>query len=140
MWQAAVGAWPIDRDRLHAYAQKAAREAGVSTAWIDPDTEFEQRLRALVDAVYDDAELHASIGAMADRLAGPAGRTRCAPSSIQLTMPGVPDVYQGSELWDLLPGGSRTIAGRSTTRSATNCCAGSTTAGVRNGTGGAGRR
>ena len=35
LWQAAVGAWPIDRDRLHAYAEKAAREAGVSTGWID---------------------------------------------------------------------------------------------------------
>ena len=68
LWQAAVGAWPIERARLHAYAEKAAREAGVSTTWIDSDVEFEQRMHALVDAVYDDAELHSGIVSMAERL------------------------------------------------------------------------
>ncbi len=58
LWQAAVGAWPIERPRLHAFAEKAAREAGVSTTWIDSDGVFEQRLHALVDAVYDDPQLH----------------------------------------------------------------------------------
>jgi (1->4)-alpha-D-glucan 1-alpha-D-glucosylmutase len=101
LWQAAVGAWPIDRPRLHAFAEKAAREAGVSTTWIDSDVEFEQRLHALVDAVYDDAELHSGIVAMADRLL-PFGRSNSLSAKlIQLTGPGVPDVYQGTEMWDL---------------------------------------
>ncbi len=101
VYQAAVGAWPIERSRLHAYAQKAAREAGVSTGWIDSDDTFEQRLAALVDAIYDDAELAAGIAETADRLR-PFGRVNSLSSKlIQLTAPGVPDVYQGTELWDL---------------------------------------
>ncbi len=101
LWQSVVGAWPIERDRLHAYAEKAAREAGVSTAWIDPDAAFEQRLHALVDAVFDDADLHADLGAFADRITDPGRSNSLSAKLIQLLAPGVPDVYQGTELWDL---------------------------------------
>ncbi len=101
MWQAVVGAWPIDRDRLHAFAEKAAREAGASTAWIDPDTAFEQRLHALVDAVYDDADLHRDITGVAALLTPPGWSNSLSAKLVQLLAPGVPDVYQGSELWDL---------------------------------------
>ncbi len=100
VWQAAVGAWPIERDRLHAYAEKAAREAGVSTGWIDADSRFEERLHALVDAIYDDTELHASIVATVDVLRRPGWSNSLSAKLIQLTAPGVPDVYQGTELWD----------------------------------------
>ena len=101
VWQAAVGAWPIDRQRLHDYAEKAAREAGVSTAWIDSDEDFERRLHALVDAIYDDPDLHASLVAMAAALRGPGWSNALSAKLIQLTSAGVPDVYQGTELWDL---------------------------------------
>ena len=101
LWQAVVGAWPIDRARLHAFAEKAAREAGASTAWIDPDALFEQRLHALVDAVYDDADLHTDLAAFADRLRWPGWSNSLSAKLVQLLAPGVPDVYQGSELWDL---------------------------------------
>jgi (1->4)-alpha-D-glucan 1-alpha-D-glucosylmutase len=101
MWQAVVGAWPIERDRLHAFAEKAAREAGGSTAWIDPDSAFEERLHALVDAVYDDADLHTDLAGFADRLTGPGWSNSLSAKLVQLLAPGVPDVYQGSELWDL---------------------------------------
>ncbi|HEY4992410.1 MAG TPA: malto-oligosyltrehalose synthase, partial [Nakamurella sp.] len=101
VYQAAIGAWPIERSRLHAYAEKAAREAGVSTGWIDSDQDFEQRLHALVDALFDDTELRAGIAAMVDRLR-PFGRSNSLSAKlIQLTGPGVPDIYQGTELWDL---------------------------------------
>jgi len=100
VWQAAVGAWPIERDRLHGYAEKAAREAAVSTGWIDSDTRFEERLHALVDAIYDDGELHASIANTVDTLRRPGWSNSLSAKLIQLTAPGVPDVYQGSELWD----------------------------------------
>lgn len=100
LWQAVVGAWPIEKDRLHAYAEKAAREAGVSTAWIDPDTAFEQRLHALVDAVYDDPDLAADITAIAAKLTAPGWSNSLSAKLVQLLAPGVPDVYQGTELWD----------------------------------------
>ncbi len=99
--QAAVGAWPIECERLHAYAEKAAREAGNSTGWIDSDAAFEQRLHALVDAVYDDPALNAGIVAMVDRLRPFGWSNSLSAKLIQLTSTGVPDVYQGTELWDL---------------------------------------
>ena len=101
LWQGVVGAWPVERDRLHAFAEKAAREAGVSTAWIDPDAGFEERLHALVDAVYDDADLHRDVTAVAARLTPPGWSNSLSAKLVQLLAPGVPDVYQGTELWDL---------------------------------------
>jgi (1->4)-alpha-D-glucan 1-alpha-D-glucosylmutase len=101
VFQAAVGAWPIERPRLQAYVEKAAREAGVSTEWIDSDEAFERKLAGLVDTIYDGPELAAEIAAMADRLAPFGWSNALAAKLIQLTGPGVPDVYQGTELWDL---------------------------------------
>ncbi len=100
LWQATVGAWPIERDRLHAYAEKASREAGVSTRWIDGDPEFEERMHALVDAVYDDEAVAALVAAMVDRIRVAGWSNSLALKLLQVTGPGVPDVYQGTELWD----------------------------------------
>ena len=97
IWQAAVGAWPITRDRLQAYALKSAREAGVFTRWTDADQHFESQLTALVDAVYDDPELSADITGWVERVSGPGWSNSWSAKLIQLTGPGVPDVYQGSE-------------------------------------------
>ena len=101
VFQAAVGAWPIERERLHAYAEKAAREAGNSTGWIDSDVAFEQRLHALVDAIYDDPALNAGIARTVERLLPFGWSNSLSAKLIQLTSSGVPDVYQGTELWDL---------------------------------------
>ena len=100
VWQAAVGAWPIERERLHAYVEKAAREAGDSTTWTAPDEAFEVALHAAVDGLYDSRRANAALlDAVADVEA--AGWTNSlVAKAVQLTMPGVPDVYQGSELWD----------------------------------------
>ena len=98
--QAAVGAWPVERERLHAYAEKASREAGNSTAWIDGDEEFEATMHALVDAVYDHPQLHAAVLDVVERVAGPGRVNGLTAKLVQLTSTGVPDVYQGSELWE----------------------------------------
>ncbi len=100
LWQAVVGAWPIERERLHAYAEKAAREAGNSTAWIDSDTAFEAQMHALVDAAFDHPELNSSISAMAARLTPPGRSNSLSVKLLQLLGPGMPDVYQGTERWD----------------------------------------
>ena len=52
LWQAIIGAWPATPERLHAYAEKAAREAGEATGWWDPDQAFEERMHDLVDAAF----------------------------------------------------------------------------------------
>jgi (1->4)-alpha-D-glucan 1-alpha-D-glucosylmutase len=100
VWQNLVGAWPLSRERAHAYVEKAAREAGTSTTWTDPDEEFEGRLHALVDAAYDDPATAAEIDAFVTRITPLGWSNSLAQKLLQLTMPGVPDVYQGTELWD----------------------------------------
>lgn len=97
--QTAVGAWPVEPDRLHGYALKAAREAGVGTGWIDPDDAFEAKLHALVDACYDATSIGAEIDALAARLRPFGWSNSLAAKAIQITAPGVPDVYRGTELW-----------------------------------------
>ena len=100
LWQATVGAWPIERDRLQAYAEKASREAGVSTAWTAPDEAFEKALQAAVDAVYDDGRVRSLIERIAEDLAPAGWSNGLSMKLLQMAGPGVPDVYQGSELWE----------------------------------------
>jgi (1->4)-alpha-D-glucan 1-alpha-D-glucosylmutase len=101
VWQNLVGAWPLSRERAHGYAEKAAREAGTSTTWTDVDEEFETALHAVVDAAFDDERTRAELERFVARIT-PFGRSNSlAQKLLQLTMPGVPDVYQGTELWDL---------------------------------------
>ncbi|MFC4785660.1 malto-oligosyltrehalose synthase [Nocardioides sp. MAHUQ-72] len=100
LWQAAVGAWPLDRERLHAYAEKAMREAGDRTTWTDPDEAYEKAVHAAVDAAYDDPGVGVVLTGMVDRLAAPGWSNALAAKLLSITVPGVPDVYQGSELWE----------------------------------------
>ncbi|MDL5487531.1 malto-oligosyltrehalose synthase [Microbacterium wangruii] len=98
LWQAIIGAWPASAERLHAYAEKAAREAAERTGWWDPDPAFEGRMHALVDAAFDGA--HEIVDSFATEIAMPGWSNSLAAKLVQLTAPGVPDVYQGSELWE----------------------------------------
>ncbi|MHA6668314.1 malto-oligosyltrehalose synthase [Homoserinimonas sp. A447] len=100
LWQAVIGAWPLSRERLHAYAEKAAREAGNSTSWSDPDAGFERAMHAMVDSAFDDPEVNRLVTDFVDLVREPGWSNSLSAKLLQLTMPGVPDVYQGSELWD----------------------------------------
>ncbi len=100
LWQAIIGVWPAERQRLHDYATKAMREAGEHTWWTAPQPQFEDAIQACVDAAFDDPVvvkiLDRVLAAVAD-----AGRDNAlAAKLLTLTIPGVPDVYQGSELWE----------------------------------------
>ena len=100
LWESLIGAWPLSRERAHAYAEKAAREAGTSTGWTAPDEEFEARLHTAVDLAFDDRDAATLIDAFVSTIA-PAGWSNSLTAKlVQLTAPGVPDVYQGSELWE----------------------------------------
>ncbi len=100
LWQATAGAWPASRERLHAYAEKAMREAGDHTTWTDPDDSYEAAVHRAVDAAFDDAELGSLLDDLVDRITGPGWSNALSAKLVALTMPGVPDVYQGSELWE----------------------------------------
>ena len=100
LWQAIVGAWPASRERLQGYAEKAAREAGNSTTWTEPDEDFEARVKAAVDAVFDDGRVTRVVEDFVARIDAYAASNSLSAKLVQLTMPGVPDVYQGSEFWE----------------------------------------
>lgn len=106
LWQNIFGVWPQDgvvtealRLRLHAYARKAVREAGRCSSWREPDAAFERAVADWLDAVLDGPVA----GELTDVLAGLAPHARndaLAQKLLSLTVPGVPDVYQGTELWE----------------------------------------
>ena len=106
LWQNIFGVWPVDgtvtdelRDRLHAYTEKAIREAALHTTWNDPDSDFEAAVHGWIDSVLDGpvaAELTALVARLDQHTRGDA----LGQKLIALTGPGVPDVYQGTELWE----------------------------------------
>ncbi|WP_043644649.1 malto-oligosyltrehalose synthase [Nocardioides alkalitolerans] len=105
LWQAVLGAWPtVDasdlRDRLHGYAEKAMREAGDRTTWTAPDAAYEKAVHRAVDAAFDDKGARRALRDLLARVAGPGWSNSLSAKLVSLTMPGVPDVYQGSELWE----------------------------------------
>lgn len=100
LWQSIVGSWPASRERLHAYAEKASREAGTSTDWTDVNDEFEKKMHALVDACFDDEAVSSELERIVDVVRGPGWSNSLALAILQLTGPGAPDVYQGTDLWD----------------------------------------
>ncbi|MFW5933922.1 MAG: malto-oligosyltrehalose synthase, partial [Actinomycetota bacterium] len=93
--QTAVGAWPIDRDRLGSYLVKAAREGKQETDWLDPDLDYEQALTDLATILVEDAEVAAQLEALVQRIEEPGRMTSLSMLACKLTAPGVPDTYQG---------------------------------------------
>jgi (1->4)-alpha-D-glucan 1-alpha-D-glucosylmutase len=100
-YQTLVGAWPICADRLTAYMEKASREAKVHTSWTSPNADYDQALRTFVQACLADQRLMEDIGRFVEALVGPGRINVLAQTLIKLTAPGVPDLYQGTELWTL---------------------------------------
>jgi len=101
LYQTLVGAWPLDLDRALAYVQKAAREAKTHTSWTDPDPDYESALRGFVSGLLTDRAFTDDLRAFAKRLVKPGSINALAQQLLKLTAPGVPDIYQGTEVWDL---------------------------------------
>ncbi|HWC14730.1 MAG TPA: malto-oligosyltrehalose synthase [Actinomycetota bacterium] len=101
LYQTLVGAWPLPVERALGYVMKSAREAKVHTSWLAPDERYEASLRSLVEGLLGDAEFTDDVASFAGRLAEPGRVNSLAQTLLKLTSPGVPDLYQGSELWDL---------------------------------------
>jgi (1->4)-alpha-D-glucan 1-alpha-D-glucosylmutase len=100
-YQTILGAWPITADRLWAYIEKAVREQKLHTSWTDPDEKYETALRKFVEALVRDRELVARVEAFVASLAPAWHISSLAQTLLKLTAPGVPDIYQGTETWDL---------------------------------------
>ncbi len=101
LYQTLVGAWPIDTERAVAYMEKAAREAKVHTSWISPATCYERALRDFATGALADPEFTSDLEAFLPPVVEAGRVNSLAMKLLCLTAPGVPDLYQGSELWDL---------------------------------------
>jgi len=99
LYQTLIGAWPIEAERLTAYAVKAAREAKVHTCWTDPSDAYEQALERFIAALLADADFLDRLQGLVRRLLPAARVHSLAQTLLKCTCPGVPDIYQGGELW-----------------------------------------
>jgi (1->4)-alpha-D-glucan 1-alpha-D-glucosylmutase len=106
LWQNIFGVWPASgqvsdelRSRLHAYAEKAIREASWHTSWNDPDAAFEEAIHRWVDTVLD-GPVAGQLTELVAQLNSHAASDALGQKLLALTVPGIPDIYQGTELWD----------------------------------------
>jgi (1->4)-alpha-D-glucan 1-alpha-D-glucosylmutase len=116
LYQTLLGAWPLDLDpadepgvaalieRVAAWQEKALREAKRQTDWAVPNAEYEAACRDFLHAALSTertAPVRADIAGFAQRLAPPGAVNSLAQTLLRCTAPGLPDLYQGTEFWDL---------------------------------------
>ncbi|KPJ69510.1 maltooligosyl trehalose synthase [candidate division WOR-1 bacterium DG_54_3] len=111
LYQTMLGAWPFNegeienfKQRLKEYMVKAVREAKVHTAWLKPDTEYENACLKFIDEICRPAEDNRFLKeflAFQKKIAFYGIFNSLSQLLLKITNPGVPDFYQGTELWDL---------------------------------------
>jgi (1->4)-alpha-D-glucan 1-alpha-D-glucosylmutase len=99
-WQNLVGAWPIPAERMSGYLTKAAKEAKLVTSHVDPVREVDEAIAAWPAQVLADRDLVAEIEEFVASIAGPGRINSLGQKLLQIAGPGVPDVYQGTELFE----------------------------------------
>jgi (1->4)-alpha-D-glucan 1-alpha-D-glucosylmutase len=101
LYQTLVGAWPLSPERAVAYMEKATKEAKEHTSWVNPDAAYDDALRRFIEGLLADEEFLAALRAFVIPLVEPGRVNALAQCLLKLTSPGVPDIYQGCEVWDL---------------------------------------
>lgn len=111
LYQTLLGAWPFGpmdeaaitafRDRITEYMTKAVREAKVNSSWINPNTPYEEALATFIASVLADKRFMQEFRPFQERIARLGMFTSLSQTLLKITSPGVPDFYQGTELWDL---------------------------------------
>ena len=111
IYQTIVGAWPLSgatapefaafRDRIAAYALKATKEAKTHTSWVNPNDEYDESVQRFVRQILAHQEWVEDVEAFQRRVAFFGQLNSLSQVLLKLTSPGVPDVYQGTEVWDL---------------------------------------
>jgi (1->4)-alpha-D-glucan 1-alpha-D-glucosylmutase len=97
LFQTLLGAWPLDLDRLVAYMEKATNESKQFTSWNDPDERYEVRVSDFAARCLDGDIAH-TFARVLEANEATIRATTLASKLLQLTLPGVPDVYQGNEI------------------------------------------
>jgi (1->4)-alpha-D-glucan 1-alpha-D-glucosylmutase len=112
-YQTLLGAWPEKamspeeagsfRDRMLAYMLKATKEAKVHTSWVNPNEGYDRAVHSFVCAVLDDKPTNLFLkdfSSLQRKIAFYGRLNGLAQVLLKLTVPGIPDIYQGTELWD----------------------------------------
>lgn len=107
--QTVVAAFPLHRppqeidlrERLHAYLEKGLREGKEVTNYAEPNTDYEAKMKALSDRLLDDDTLRPALEELLRTIWPQARHNSFAQTVLKCTVPGIPDVYQGTEGWDL---------------------------------------
>lgn len=100
LYQTMIGAWPISRERLRSYMEKSMREAKIRTSWVANNTEYEEALRRFIDALLNDKTFVSELETFVAKIESAGRINSLAQTLMKYTSPGVPDLYQGGELWD----------------------------------------
>jgi 4-alpha-glucanotransferase/(1->4)-alpha-D-glucan 1-alpha-D-glucosylmutase len=112
LYQTLFGIWPPEqgdgdalgvlRQRVEDYLLKATREAKVHTSWINPNVEYEEATREFVRALFasDQTLFLQDLSTFVRRVSLPGLCNSLSQVLLKLTVPGVPDIYQGNEIWD----------------------------------------
>jgi (1->4)-alpha-D-glucan 1-alpha-D-glucosylmutase len=101
LYQTLVGAWPIDAARCRQYMLKACREAKMRTSWQEPNVGYEANIQGFVERALENPEFIQALVEFVEPLVRPGRINSLAQTLIKLVAPGIPDFYQGTELWDL---------------------------------------
>lgn len=100
-YQTLIGAWPISIERAQAYMLKATREAKQETSWTANNKEFEDALAKFISDTLEHAPFVRDLEQFVDKVKDAGRVNSLAQSLLKYTAPGVPDTYQGTEIWDL---------------------------------------
>jgi (1->4)-alpha-D-glucan 1-alpha-D-glucosylmutase len=101
LYQTLVGAHPLGVERAVAHMHKATKEAKRFTSWTAPEPDYDKAVEEFVRAVLGDSDFVAALDEFVAPLVGPGRVNSLAILLLKLTCPGVPDIYQGTETWDL---------------------------------------
>ena len=101
VYQTLLGTWPIEAERLEPYLEKALREAKTTSNWIEPDLEHEAKVKQFAVGLLDHGPFRYGFDGVVARATDLGERIALAQTLLKLTCPGLPDVYQGDELWAL---------------------------------------
>jgi (1->4)-alpha-D-glucan 1-alpha-D-glucosylmutase len=101
LYQTLIGAWPIDAERAKTYMMKAVHEAKQQTSWVVTNQPFEDAVNAFIDSILAHQPFIEELEKIVARVLLPGRINSLTQTLVKNTAPGVPDLYQGGELWDL---------------------------------------
>jgi (1->4)-alpha-D-glucan 1-alpha-D-glucosylmutase len=101
IYQSMLGAWPIESDRFKQYVTKALREGKRHTSWIEVNEDYESRVLSFIDCLYSNEAFLKDFSRLQKKVAYFGSLSSLSQLILKFTSPGVPDLYRGTEVWDL---------------------------------------